>query len=218
MDVTSVSSAAPSTPGATAPSKISSDFNTFLRMLTVQMQNQDPLNPIDSADYAVQLATFSGVEQQVRTNQLLADLQSRFQQLGMSEMASWIGKEARSNAPILYEGSPVTLSPNPAIGSTRAVLAVRDSDGNLVSREEIPVSTEPYQWLGGGMDGSPLPSGIYTIELESLNGETLIDSRPVEYYARVVEAKGGSSGTILVLNGGIEVLAANVTALRSASE
>jgi flagellar basal-body rod modification protein FlgD len=214
MDVTSVSSAASSGTSATAPSKITSDFNTFLRMLTVQMQNQDPLNPIDSADYAVQLATFSGVEQQVRTNQLLADLQSRFQQLGMAEMASWIGKEARSSAPILFEGSPVTLSPNPAVGSTRAVLAVRDSEGNLVSREEIPVSTEPYQWLGGGSDGSPLPPGIYTIELESLNGETLIDSRPVEYYARVVEAKGGSAGTILVLNGGIEVLASDVSALR----
>lgn len=215
MDVSSVNPVAASANSAAAPSKITSDFNTFLRMLTVQMQNQDPLNPIDSADYAVQLATFSGVEQQVRTNQLLADLQGRFQQLGMAEMASWIGKEARSNAPILYEGTPVTLSPNPAVGSTRAVLAVRDSAGNLVSREEIPVSTEPYQWLGGGTDGSPLTPGIYTIELESLNGETLLDSRPVEHYARVVEAKGGSAGTTLVLAGGIEVLATNVTALRS---
>lgn len=218
MDVTSVNSAASPATSAAAPSKITSDFNTFLRMLTVQMQNQDPLNPIDSADYAVQLATFSGVEQQVRTNQLLADLQGRFQQLGMAEMASWIGKEARSNAPIRYEGSPVTLSPNPAIGSTRAVLAVRDSDGSLVSREEIPVSTEPYQWLGGGVDGSPLPPGIYSIELESLNGDTLIDSRPVEHYARVLEAKSGTAGTILVLGGGIEVPASNVTALRSPAE
>ena len=218
MDVTSVNSAASPATSAAAPSKITSDFNTFLRMLTVQMQNQDPLNPIDSADYAVQLATFSGVEQQVRTNQLLADLQGRFQQLGMAEMASWIGKEARSNAPIRYEGSPVTLSPNPAIGSTRAVLAVRDSDGSLVSREEIPVSTEPYQWLGGGVDGSPLPPGIYSIELESLDGDTLIDSRPVEHYARVLEAKSGTAGTILVLGGGIEVPASNVTALRSPAE
>lgn len=218
MDVTSVNSVAASANNAAAPSKISSDFNTFLRMLTVQMQNQDPLKPIDSADYAVQLATFSGVEQQVRTNQLLADLQGRFQQLGMAEMASWIGKEARSNAPILYEGAPVTLSPDPAIGSNRAMLAVRDSSGNLVSREEIPVSTEPYQWLGGGTDGSPLPPGIYTIELESLNGEMLLDSRPVEHYARVVEAKGGSSGTALVLKGGIEVLASDVTALRSPTD
>ncbi|MFM7444142.1 MAG: flagellar hook capping FlgD N-terminal domain-containing protein [Tabrizicola sp.] len=216
MDVTSATTTTPSTiSSASSPSRITSDFNTFLRMLTVQMQNQDPLNPIDSADYAVQLATFSGVEQQVRTNQLLVDLQGRFQQLGMAEMATWIGKEARSDAPVRYEGQPVTLTLNPAVGSNRAVLAIRDSAGNLVSREEVPVSTEPYQWLGGGPDGSPLPPGNYSIQLESMNGETVINSRPVEHYARVIEAKAGSSGTTLVLEGGIEVPTSRVTGLRS---
>jgi flagellar basal-body rod modification protein FlgD len=220
MDVTSATSAATGqTVPAAATSKITSDFNTFLRMLTVQMQNQDPLNPIDSADYAVQLATFSGVEQQVQTNQLLAALQGKFQQLGMAEMASWIGKEARSAAPVRYDGAPVTLSPNPAVGATRAVLVVKDAQGNLVSREEIPVSSEPYQWLGAGVDGAPLPSGIYAISLESINGETVLATQPVEHYARVIEAKGGgSSGTKLVLEGGLEVLASDVTAIREAQD
>lgn len=224
MDISTVTNAASSGTatssgtGTASKSKISSDFDTFLRMLTVQMQNQDPLNPIDSADYAVQLATFSGVEQQVRTNQLLADLQGRFQQLGMAEMASWIGKEARSDAAIHYDGAPVTLSPNPAVGANRAVLAVRDASGNLVSREEIPVSTEPYQWLGAGMDGSPLPSGVYSIALESLNGETLISSSPVEHYSRVVEARSGTTGTTLLLEGGVEIASTRVTALRSPQE
>ena len=58
-----------------AGTNISSDFDTFLRMLTVQVQNQDPLNPVDATDYATQLATFSGVEQQVLTNDLLTGLQ-----------------------------------------------------------------------------------------------------------------------------------------------
>jgi flagellar basal-body rod modification protein FlgD len=218
MEVTSVISAPTAPANTTAPSKITSDFDTFLRMLTVQMQNQDPLNPIDSADYAVQLATFSGVEQQVRTNQLLADLQGRFQQLGLAEMASWIGKEARTAAPVAYQGTPVTLSPSPVPGANRAVLAVRDSAGNLVSREEIPVSAQPYQWLGAGVDGSPLPNGVYSIALESLDGETLIASRPVEHYARVVEARGGTAGTTLVLESGAEVAATSVTALRSPQE
>lgn len=218
MDVTSATSA-PNTAQTTAAAtgsatKITSDFNTFLRMLTVQMQNQDPLNPIDSADYAVQLATFSGVEQQVRTNQLLADMQGKFNQLGMAEMASWIGKEARSPAPVRYEGAPLTLSPNPAVGANRTVLVVKDAQGTLVSREEIPVSSAPYQWLGAGIDGNPLPAGTYSIALESLNGEQVIATTPVEHYARVLEAKGGTNGTKLVLEGGIEVLASQVTALR----
>ena len=61
----------PSQSTSIAPSSnsaLSSDFETFLKMLTVQMENQDPLNPVDSADFAVQLATFSSVEQQVLTN------------------------------------------------------------------------------------------------------------------------------------------------------
>jgi flagellar basal-body rod modification protein FlgD len=214
MDVTSATSAPAATTAVGSATRITSDFTTFLKMLTVQMQNQDPLNPIDSSDYAVQLATFSGVEQQVRTNQLLADMQGRFQQLGMAEMASWIGKEARSNAPVRYDGTPVTLTPNPAVGADRAVLAVRDAQGTLVSREEIPVSAAPYQWLGAGMDGSPLPPGLYSIALESLNGETVINTAEVEHYARVIEARGGTDGTKLVLEGGIEVLASDVTALR----
>jgi flagellar basal-body rod modification protein FlgD len=134
----------------------------------------------------------------------------------MAEMASWIGKEARSPAPVRYDGAPVTLSPNPAMGANRAVLAVRDAQGTLVSREEIPVSSQPYQWLGAGMDGSPLPPGTYSIALESMNGEAVIDSRAVEHYARVIEARGGPSGTKLVLEGGIEVSATDVTALREA--
>ncbi len=98
--------------------------------------------------------------------------------------------------------------------ANRAVLVVKDAQGNLVSREEIPVSAQPYQWLGAGIDGSPLPAGTYSIELESLNGETVISSLPVEHYARVIEARGGTGGTVLVLEGGAEVLASDVTALR----
>lgn len=217
MTVSAISSA--TTAAATGSTtgqgtKISSDFNTFLRMLTVQMQNQDPLKPIDSADYAVQLATFSGVEQQVRTNQLLADMQTNFAQMGMAEMASWIGKEARSDTAVHFDGSPVTLSPNPAVGATGLVISVKDAQGNLVSREELPVSAAPYQWLGADQSGNRLPTGTYTITQESRKGETVIDSRPIEHYARVIEARGDSTGTKLVLQGGIEVLASKVTALR----
>ena len=219
MDVTATptpkpaSTAAP-TAAATPGPKITSDFNTFLRMLTVQMQNQDPLNPIDSSDYAVQLATFSGVEQQVQTNQLLAEMTARFSQMGMSEMAGWIGQEARSNAPVYYHGQPVTLSPNPAVGANKAVIVVRDAQGGLVSRETIPVSAAPYQWLGADAAGNPLPTGTYSISLESWKGEDKIDTRPIEHYARVIEARGGAAGTRLVLEGGVEVAASLVTGLR----
>jgi flagellar basal-body rod modification protein FlgD len=199
-------------------SKVTSDFDTFLRMLTVQMQNQDPLNPIDSADYAVQLATFSGVEQQVRTNQLLTDMQARFQQMGMAEMAGWIGQEARSPAAVRFDGSPVNLSPTPATGADRAVLVVKDARGTLVSREDIPARAAPYQWLGADAQGNPLPPGAYTLSLESLQGDRVIGSSPIEHYARVVEVRTTPQGPTLVLEGGIEVASSAVTALRMPKE
>lgn len=209
----STSPAAPTGSGT----KITSDYMTFLRMLTVQMQNQDPLNPIESSDYAVQLATFSGVEQQVRTNELLTQMATRFQQFGMAEMAGWIGKEARSNAPVHFDGSPVTLMPTPVGEATRTVLVVKDAQGNLVAREEIPVSAAPYRWLGAGADGMPLRPGAYAITLESLKGDEVIGTRPVEHYALVTEARSGTEGTKLVLKGGVEVAASSVTALREAT-
>ena len=73
---------------------LSSDFETFLKMLTVQMENQDPLNPVDSADYAVQLATFSSVEQQVRTNDLLSSLAATMASGGIESLGQWVNGSA----------------------------------------------------------------------------------------------------------------------------
>jgi len=192
----------------------SSDFETFLKMLTVQMQNQDPMNPIDSADYAVQLATFSGVEQAVRTNQLLESLQSQFGLLGMAQLAGWVGQQARSAAPVYMDGTAVTLSPTPANAADRAVLVVKDAQGRLVAREDLPVSNLPYDWMGADSTGAPLPVGRYSLTLESYYGADLLSTTPIEHYAPIKEVRGGAGGTKIVLQGGIEVFATDVTALR----
>ena len=193
---------------------ISADFDTFLKMLTTQMKNQDPLNPVDSADYAVQLATFSGVEQQMKTNQLLERLNGQFGVLGMSQLAAWVGQEARAAAPVWMDGDAVTMTYAPDVQADRAVLVVTDAAGKLVSREDVPLSTAPYQWLGGDPKGDPLPAGLYTTSLESYRGEDLLSTTEVESYARILEARGGAKGTTLVLEGGVEVAATKVTALR----
>jgi flagellar hook assembly protein FlgD len=65
----------------TKASTVSADFETFLKMLTAQIQNQDPMNPIDSSDYATQLATFSSVKQQVLANSYLENIQAHYQQV-----------------------------------------------------------------------------------------------------------------------------------------
>lgn len=203
------------TAAATLPeTAVASDYETFLLMLTTQMQNQDPLDPVDSSDFAVQLATFAGVEQQTLTNDLLADLNAQFGMMSMAQLAAWVGQEARAAVPVHYDGAPVSLSPDPAPSADRAVLVVTDSGGQLVSREDVPVSTDSYQWLGADAAGNPLPTGLYTLSLESYAGETLIASTPVESYALILEAQGGPGGTQLLLAGGVKVAAESVTALR----
>lgn len=197
-------------------SAISSDFDTFLKMLTAQMKNQDPLNPIDSTDYATQLATFSGVEQQTRTNVLLEELGGQMAILGMSQLAGWVGQEARAQAPVYMDGDPVTMQLKAATGADSAVLVVRNASGQLVARENVPTTAGQYDWLGGDAAGDPLPEGLYSLTLESYSGETLLGETAVESYARIFEARNGPTGTVLVLEGGVEVAASAITALRGA--
>src|SRR5574343_45997 len=98
------SSSSSRTSSSTATS-VSSDYQMFLKLLTTQMTNQDPTSPMDSSDYAVQLATFSQVEQQVKTNDLLTGLATQMGVMGMSQYASWVGMEARSESPGYYDGT-----------------------------------------------------------------------------------------------------------------
>ncbi|WP_137702596.1 flagellar hook capping FlgD N-terminal domain-containing protein [Marimonas lutisalis] len=197
-----------------AKPKISSDFQTFLEMLTVQMQNQDPLNPIDSSDYAVQLATFSSVEQQVLTNDLLNGLLERMSDSGMTQLASWVGMEARTTAPAHFDGAPITLYPPANRLADTASLVVRDTDGSEVQRMPIDISGDPVTWAGVSGDGAPLPSGLYRFEVEhQANGE-IVATSPVQTYGRVIEAQNNAGTTTLVLAGGVQVTSSEVSALR----
>ena len=194
---------------------LSSDFETFLKMLTTQMKNQDPLNPIESQDFAVQLATFSGVEQQVRTNDLLESLAGGLGLSGISQLAGWVGMEARVDASADYNGAPITLFPNPDPASDAAMLIVHDEFGRVVSREAVPVDAISVDWVGLDGSGAPLLPGKYTFELESLNAGQVTSTKPVEHYALITEARQGPSGIEIVLQGGESVLADHVSALRN---
>ena len=214
MDISQISNASRTTQVGASSGGLTSDFQTFLRMLTTQMQNQDPLNPIEASDYAVQLATFSNVEQSVKTNQLLEAMQQQFGIMSMSQLAGWVGQEARASGSVFVRGEPITLSPNPAATADRVVLVVRDKDGQVVSREELPVSADNFDWDPVDATGAPLTSGLYDLSVESYYRDTLLVADAVEHYARILEAQGGIGGTKLVLEGGVEVAATDITALR----
>lgn len=197
--------------------EISSDFETFLKMLTVQMQNQDPLNPVDSSDYAVQLATFSGVEQQVQTNDLLRSLSAIMGTSGMAQMAAWVGKEARAPVPGYFDGNPITIAPNPAIIADTAQIIVTNEAGTEVERFNVPVSADPVEWSGLDDDGYPLPLGLYSFEVVSLSGGEALAQDPVDVYSTITEVRSQGGETVLILEGGTAISAAQVSALRDPS-
>jgi flagellar basal-body rod modification protein FlgD len=184
-------------------------------MLTVQMKNQDPLNPIQSSDFAVQLATFSGVEQQVRTNELLTKLSDGFGTSGMSDLAGWIGKEVRTSGLAHFDGAPLTLYPGKGgSGGDRAFLVVRDEAGLPAARTAM-TGDSALTWAGVRTDGSPFPPGLYRFEVEVTEGDDVVRTVPVEHYGRVKEVRMEIAGPMLMLEGGATAGAREVLAVRA---
>lgn len=199
-----------------AESAMSSDFETFLKMLTTQARYQDPLEPIDSSEYSAQLAQFSMVEQQVLSNDLLKALSAQLGSDGIGQVAGWIGMEARSSAPAQFNGSPITVAPVPAASAEKAELIVYNAQGNEVQRSPISVLEQQIQWAGVSNDGTPFPSGKYSFAVESTSGNEVLATTPAETYSRIVEARIESTGPRLLLSGGESISTTDVKALREA--
>jgi len=197
-----------------ASSVLSSDFETFLQMLTAQAQYQDPLEPIDSSEYAAQLAQFSMVEQQVLSNDLLTLLTEQFGAGGIGEWSGWIGLEARTSAAVPFDGSPITILPTTDDGAQEAILRVFDRSGNEVASRQIEVGNEPFEWDGRDAAGNQLPSGTYRFSVESRAGGAVLDTYPAEAYARITEARREGVETVFVLDGGSIIKTDAVSALR----
>jgi len=209
-----VASPAVGATGQKASGLISSDFETFLKMLTTQMQNQDPLDPMKSEDFAVQLATFSGVEQQVRTNDLISAMTAQLNQMGMAQMSGWVGMEARAPVAGYFDGAPITLSLDPLPAADRTELVVRNADGVEVQRLKIDAPGQNVEWAGVADDGTALPTGLYDFELQGTTNGDLVANAPVEVYTEIVEARSMDGQIVLVTRGGATVPASLISALR----
>ena len=193
---------------------LTSDFETFLRMLTVQLQNQDPLNPVEASDYAVQLATFSGVEQQVKTNDLLASLGDKIALMGLSQFAGWVEMTARYTGPVGFSGTPVGFSARPDPTSDAAYLVVRDPSNNTIDRRPIHIQGGEMVWDGLAADGSPFPVGLYHFFVESARNGTVTGTEPAEVFDLVTEASVVDGETQIVLSGGQSIPVSAVSGLR----
>ncbi|MCV3269904.1 flagellar hook capping FlgD N-terminal domain-containing protein [Roseobacter sinensis] len=218
MEVTNTQTAQTAARSAAASEQssavISSDFETFLKMLTAQARYQDPLEPIDSSEYAAQLAQFSMVEQQVLSNDLLEMLSTQLNAGNIGQVASWIGMEARTAAAVPFDGSPLTVIPTTQAGSDQAILIAYNADGDEVSRQQISTEGEPVEWTGRRADDTALPEGLYSFKVEHRAVGQTLGVTAAESYARITEARRQGTETVFVLDGGSTVTTEDVSALR----
>lgn len=207
-------SAQPANP-ATNSVLANSDFETFIKMLTVQAQNQDPLNPMDSSDYATQLATFSGVEQQVQTNTLLNALISLNGQSQLSQLADWVGMEGQLAGHAVYDGASVTLHGQGLNFADQVEMVITSLDGTELRRLALDPAAGQVVWDGRDAAGGEVPEGAYMLRVESYVDGVLSQTQPGHSWAAISEARLGPTGVQLVLPAGAVIEAALVTGLRS---
>jgi len=197
-----------------ARSQIDADFDLFLQMLTAQAKYQDPLDPMDNSEYATQLATFSGVEQAVLTNDLLLDLTTQLSGGSLADMAALVGKEALAPVPAYFDGAPLTLTPKPTVIGDETALIVSDLDRNILQRQVIPANSETVTWAGVDENGEPMASGLYQFSVETTSFGEVIATDPIEVYTRINEVRFDNGSTTLLLEGGASVDSNDITSLR----
>jgi flagellar basal-body rod modification protein FlgD len=179
MPIDPVSVANAAAPDTSARTRLSDNYDTFLVLLTSQLQNQDPLAPMDSTQFTQQLVQFSQVEQQIRTNEQLTGLVAQYQAASAGAALSYLGRDAIIEADETYLASGQAnwayQLPDAAASLT---ITVRDGGGRTV----YETTTAPrgagqhlFSWNGVKTNGDTAEDGVYTIviEAEDASGETI---------------------------------------------
>jgi flagellar basal-body rod modification protein FlgD len=151
---------------STAGSTLAGNFQTFLTLLTTQLQNQDPLTPLDSNQFTQQLVQFASVEQQLKTNDQLTTLVSLQQTAQSTQALTFVGKT------VVVDDSTAALKNSLAIWhlsvptDSNVNISITDSTGQTVFTTSGPAEAgvdQQFGWNGRGNDGTQFPDGKYTL-------------------------------------------------------
>jgi flagellar basal-body rod modification protein FlgD len=174
----SSSSSGGSTLSSTTDQTIAGNFQTFLTLLTTQLQNQNPLDPLDTNQFTQQLVEFAGVEQQLKTNDSLSTLVSIQQTAQATQALQFVGKNAvvAGNTAALTN-SQATWEVNVPTAST-VNITISNSAGQAVYSNSFAANAgnnQPFTWNGQGNDGTQWPDGNYTMTAtaKDSNGNTV---------------------------------------------
>jgi flagellar basal-body rod modification protein FlgD len=178
------------------------DFNTYLKLLTTQLKNQDPLNPQDGTEFTAQLAQFSSLEQQINSNAYLKKLTENQDYSIQSVATGYLGKEA------LVPGNKLTKDgPTEDFGfkldkaATRVNIEIVGSNGQVVrtlDRAGGPAGPYKINWDGKTDTGTDAANGNYTLRITAQNAEGARVTAGLLTYGRVTEvtANGGEIGLV----------------------
>jgi flagellar basal-body rod modification protein FlgD len=173
MTITSIANnPAASAAVQSARSELAGTLDTFLTLLTAQLQNQDPLSPIDSSQFTEQLVQFSQVEQQISTNQHLETLISQNLAASAALPLAYLGRSAliSSASTALGEG-PVRWVYDLAEAPAAVTLVIKDAAGRIVHTEDgvAAAGAHNFSWDGELANGERAPNGIYTLSVDARN-------------------------------------------------
>ena len=198
-----------------ATSSAAADFESFLTLLTAQLRNQDPLSPLDSTEFIAQLASFSGVEQQISTNDRLDKLLEQGVNGDVAAFASWIGRKVSTvDGRFRSTGEDVTFRIADVPSADRAFAVVRDLSGTVLRRQEIGTDSQTdHTWNGRNGDGNPVSNQDLVIEIEYFAGGAVAETRPAFVASTVTSIRGTPDGVSLELEDGRNVSPENVSSL-----
>lgn len=200
---------------ATSISSVTGNFNTFLKILTTQLKNQDPTAATDPNQFTQELVQFSGIEQQINTNSKLDQLISAANPNGITPLLSYIGKtiEASANDQIVVQGGKANCSYTLAGAAQAVTLSVVNSAGKTVATMNGSVlnGVNRIAWNGKQADGTAAPDGVYTLKVDAKDATgKAIKVSDIDLIGAVTGIQTESDGTTTLAIGGAHVKAANV--------
>jgi flagellar basal-body rod modification protein FlgD len=209
-----VSAASPSASAGTTTSAktgggLGGDFQTFLTLLTAQLQNQDPTNAMSPEQMTAQLVQFAQVEQQIRVNDSLQTLIGLQQAAQLTAAAPLLGRtvEVEGDQLSLQDGKATLRLPASTSGSAQeATVRVYDGAGRTLREERVTLGAKPLDWVWDGSDraGTRQPDGPYRFAAFTLGAEGA--AQPVDATVRGT-ATGAErrNGTLSLMLGGLAV-------------
>ncbi|MBI3440753.1 MAG: flagellar hook assembly protein FlgD [Proteobacteria bacterium] len=212
-----------STGGGTDTKALNQNFDQFLTLLTTQLKNQDPLAPMDSTQFTNQLVSFSGVEQQIKTNENLAKLLSNSSTSQTTMGLSYIGLNVNISG-TQFDFNPKTdasVKLNYTLPSDAAIntVSILDQNGNTVYTTKGELSSGAHAFARNGTDqnGQAVPAGTYSLQVGALDANQKNISVATTVPGRVTGIETASDGSIDLMVGTLSTQLVPMSSVTQAS-